>query len=138
MLHFRDLKVITPLIRLLGAPSSHECSSLLSAFYFHLTILSLLFSLFISLRSSLTSTYILRCPYQEGLQVRAAVGNCVYLSVGFLILLLQLRIYYIIYIKRGRPRKTWIEEVQTAMTARNLKPDHWRNREEWRLVSGRR
>jgi hypothetical protein len=39
--------------------------------------------------------------------------------------------------KRGRPRETWIEGVQ-AMTTSNLKPDQWRNREEWRLVSGRR
>ena len=39
--------------------------------------------------------------------------------------------------KRGRPRKTWMEGVQAAMTARNLEPDQWRNREEWRLVSGR-
>jgi len=23
------------------------------------------------------------------------------------------------------------------MTTRNLEPDHWRNREQWRLVSGR-
>ena len=40
--------------------------------------------------------------------------------------------------KRGRPRKTWVEGVQAAMTTRNLEPDQWRNREEWRLVSGRR
>ena len=40
--------------------------------------------------------------------------------------------------KRGRPRKTWMEGVQAAMTTRNLEPDQWRNREEWRLVSGRR
>jgi hypothetical protein len=40
--------------------------------------------------------------------------------------------------KRGRPRKTWMEEVQAAMTARNLEQDQWRNREEWRLVCGRR
>jgi len=40
--------------------------------------------------------------------------------------------------KRGRQRKTWMEEVQTAMTTRNLEPDQWRNREEWRLASGRR
>ena len=40
--------------------------------------------------------------------------------------------------KRGRPRKTWIEGVQAVMTTRNLEPDQWRNREEWRLVSGRR
>ena len=41
-------------------------------------------------------------------------------------------------IKRGRPRKTWMEGVQAAMTTGNLEPDQWRNREEWRLVSGRR
>ena len=40
--------------------------------------------------------------------------------------------------KRGRPRKTWTEGVQAAITTRNLEPDQWRNREEWRLVSGRR
>ena len=40
--------------------------------------------------------------------------------------------------KRGRPRKTSMEGVQAAMTTRNLEPDQWRNREEWRLVSGRR
>ena len=40
--------------------------------------------------------------------------------------------------KRGRPRKTWMEGVQGATTTRNLEADQWRNREEWRLVSGRR
>jgi hypothetical protein len=40
--------------------------------------------------------------------------------------------------KRGRPRKTWIEGVQAAMTARNVEPVLRRNREERRLVSGRR
>jgi len=40
--------------------------------------------------------------------------------------------------KRRRPRKTWMEEVQAAMTTSNLEPDQWRNREERRLVSGRR
>jgi hypothetical protein len=40
--------------------------------------------------------------------------------------------------KRGRSRKTWMEGVQAAMTLKNLQPDQWRNREEWRLVSGRR
>jgi hypothetical protein len=39
--------------------------------------------------------------------------------------------------KRGRPRKTWMEGVQAAMTEGNLEQDQWRNREEWRLVSGR-
>jgi hypothetical protein len=36
--------------------------------------------------------------------------------------------------KRGRPRKTWIEGVQAAMTTRNLEPDQRRSRKEWRLV----
>jgi hypothetical protein len=40
--------------------------------------------------------------------------------------------------KRRRPRKTWMEGVDAAMTARNLEQKQWRNREEWRLVSGRR
>jgi hypothetical protein len=40
--------------------------------------------------------------------------------------------------KRGRQRKMWMEGVQAAMTTRNLEPDKWRNRKEWRLVSGRR
>ena len=30
--------------------------------------------------------------------------------------------------KRGRPRKTWMEGVQAAMTTRNLETDQWRNR----------
>jgi hypothetical protein len=39
--------------------------------------------------------------------------------------------------KRESPRKTWLEAVQAAMTARNVEPDLWRNWEEWRLVSTR-
>ena len=39
--------------------------------------------------------------------------------------------------KRRRPGETRMEGVQETMT-RNLEPDQWRNREEWRLVSGRR
>ena len=39
--------------------------------------------------------------------------------------------------KSGRPRKTWMEGVQAAVTKRNLEPDQWRNREEWSLVSRR-
>ena len=35
-------------------------------------------------------------------------------------------------------KKMWMEGVQAAMTTRNIEPDRWRNREEWRLVSGRR
>jgi hypothetical protein len=41
-------------------------------------------------------------------------------------------------IKRGSPRKTSMEGVEATMTTRNLEPDKRRNREEWRLVSGRR
>jgi hypothetical protein len=37
--------------------------------------------------------------------------------------------------RRGHPRKTWMERVQATMTTRNLEPDQWKNREEWRLVS---
>jgi len=40
--------------------------------------------------------------------------------------------------KREPQRKMWMEGVQAAMTTRNLELDQWRNREEWRLVSGRR
>ena len=36
------------------------------------------------------------------------------------------------------PRKTWTEGVQAAMTRRNVEPDQWRNKEQWRLVSRRR
>jgi hypothetical protein len=39
--------------------------------------------------------------------------------------------------KRGCPRKMRMEGVQTAMTRRDIEPDHWRNSEEWHLVSGR-
>jgi hypothetical protein len=31
--------------------------------------------------------------------------------------------------KRGRPRKTWMEGGQLALTARSLEADQWRNRE---------
>jgi hypothetical protein len=40
--------------------------------------------------------------------------------------------------KRTSKKKTWMEGVHAAMTARNLEQDQWRNREEWSLVSGRR
>jgi hypothetical protein len=40
--------------------------------------------------------------------------------------------------RERRKRKTWMEGVQAVMTTRNLEPDQWRKREEWRLVSGRR
>jgi hypothetical protein len=38
--------------------------------------------------------------------------------------------------KRGRPRKTWMEGVQAAMTTRNLEPNQWRNMEEWLPLDG--
>ena len=31
--------------------------------------------------------------------------------------------------RRGRPRKTWMEGVQAAMTTRNLGSEQWRKRE---------
>jgi hypothetical protein len=34
-------------------------------------------------------------------------------------------------------KKTWKAGVQAALTTRDLEPDQWRNREEWRLVCGR-
>jgi hypothetical protein len=39
--------------------------------------------------------------------------------------------------RRGHPSKTWMEGVQAAMTTRDLGSEQWKNREEWRLVSGR-
>jgi len=39
--------------------------------------------------------------------------------------------------RKGHPSKTWTEGVQAAMTTRNLGSEQWKNREEWRLVSGR-
>ena len=38
--------------------------------------------------------------------------------------------------KKGRPKKTWMEGVQEALTVRGLEADQWTDREEWRLVSG--
>ena len=38
--------------------------------------------------------------------------------------------------KKGRPKKTWMEGVQEAMTVRGLEADQWMDREDWRLVSG--
>ena len=39
--------------------------------------------------------------------------------------------------EEGRPKKTWMEGVQEAMTVKVLEADQWMDREEWRLVSGR-
>jgi len=38
--------------------------------------------------------------------------------------------------KRGCPRKMWMEVVQPTMKTINL--DKWKNRDDWRLVSGTR
>ena len=32
--------------------------------------------------------------------------------------------------KRGRPKKTWLEGVYTAIKSREMKEDHWKNGEE--------
>ena len=40
--------------------------------------------------------------------------------------------------KRGRPRKMWMEGVRAATKTRHLEADHWLNRKEWCLGSGRR
>jgi hypothetical protein len=41
--------------------------------------------------------------------------------------------------KKKRTYKKNVDgRVQAAMTTRNLEPEQWRNREEWRLVSGSR
>jgi hypothetical protein len=40
--------------------------------------------------------------------------------------------------KSGRPRKTWMEGVRTAMKTRYLEADQWLKRKEWCLGSGRR
>ena len=40
--------------------------------------------------------------------------------------------------RRKTKKKKWMEGVQAAMTTRKLEPDQRRNREELRLVSGRR
>jgi hypothetical protein len=37
----------------------------------------------------------------------------------------------------GCPMKTWKDGLHAAMTARNVEQNQGRNREEWRLVSGR-
>jgi hypothetical protein len=39
--------------------------------------------------------------------------------------------------KRGRPRKTWMEDVRAAMKTRHLEADQWLNRKEWYLGSRR-
>jgi hypothetical protein len=38
--------------------------------------------------------------------------------------------------KRTSKKKTCMEGVQAAMTARNLEPNQWSNMEEWFLVDG--
>lgn len=38
--------------------------------------------------------------------------------------------------KRGRPRKTWNEGIQRAMSERNLQKDQWQDRKGWRNSLG--
>ncbi|XP_044766420.1 uncharacterized protein LOC123322542 [Coccinella septempunctata] len=40
--------------------------------------------------------------------------------------------------KRGRPKKTWFEGIEKAMSERNLHPGDWQDRKAWRLGTGRR
>ena len=40
--------------------------------------------------------------------------------------------------KKGRPRKSWMEGVRKAMSARNLTDQQWGNRDEWKLGTGQR
>ena len=37
--------------------------------------------------------------------------------------------------KKGRPKKPWIEGVQAAMITRGLETDQWMDREEWRNIN---
>jgi hypothetical protein len=40
--------------------------------------------------------------------------------------------------KRGRPRRTWKEEIYTAMKERDLKMGGGNNRRQWNVAAGRR
>ncbi|XP_044745151.1 uncharacterized protein LOC123307015 [Coccinella septempunctata] len=40
--------------------------------------------------------------------------------------------------KRGRPKKTWFEGIEKAMSERNLHPGDWQDKKAWRLGTGRR
>lgn len=40
--------------------------------------------------------------------------------------------------KRGRPWKTWKNEVETAMTKRQLEEGDWLDKNKWRLGCDRR
>jgi len=40
--------------------------------------------------------------------------------------------------KRGRPRRTWRENIQLEMEWRNLQYGDWENRKEWRAGCGKR
>ncbi|XP_044755015.1 uncharacterized protein LOC123313968 [Coccinella septempunctata] len=41
-------------------------------------------------------------------------------------------------LKRGRPKTTWIQGIQKAMSERNLAPGDWLDRGRWKLGTGRR
>jgi hypothetical protein len=40
--------------------------------------------------------------------------------------------------KRGRPWRTWRDEIYTAMNGRDLRMGEWNNRRQWNMEVGRR
>jgi hypothetical protein len=40
--------------------------------------------------------------------------------------------------QRGRPRRTWKDEIYTAMNKRDLRIREWNNRRQWNTKAGRR
>ena len=40
--------------------------------------------------------------------------------------------------KRGRPQRTWKDEIYTAMGERGLRMGEWNNRRQWNMEVGRR
>ena len=40
--------------------------------------------------------------------------------------------------KRGRPRKTWKENIEEAMQKRDITENAWQNKKQWRLDCDKR
>ena len=40
--------------------------------------------------------------------------------------------------QRGRPRRTWKDEIYTAINERDLRMGEWNNRRQWNMKVGRR
>ena len=40
--------------------------------------------------------------------------------------------------KRGRPRKTWKENIEEAMQKRDITENAWQNKKQWRLDRNKR